>query len=337
MGMVARLAAASALQTILLCTPAFAATFLPVTPPTGAIDSAVIGLNDQGDVAGSYTTTGDDLIGFTGPASGAYESFNANGQPTQARGLNNQGFIVGFSLPDGSLNEFARKKNGTIDTIVKAGSALIGIAQGVNAAGDFVGDYLRDPGSTPLRGGYKGKNAAWTADVDLPFPAVRVAPRAVNSKGDIAGWFIAEAGGAVQGFVIKNGVTTVLSFPGSDVTFIQGMNNKGEFSGSYEDASGVSHGFALDSNLVSWTSFDAPGATNTQAWQINNLGQIAVTGDGGNAIFIYCPKKAGVCNGGPKEKPASVSASRGQADQHEPNLGRSARDPDQSNGRKNRQ
>jgi hypothetical protein len=65
-----------------------------------------------------------------------------------------------------------------------------------------------------LRGGYQRRNAAYEADVDLPFPAGRVAVRDIDAQGDIAGWLVANAGESFQVFVIKHGVTTVLNIPG---------------------------------------------------------------------------------------------------------------------------
>ena len=337
MGKNKALAAASIIPLLCFATGAAAGTFKPVAAPAGAVDGGLIAINDQGEVAGSFTTDGVTESVFVGPANGAYEIFNVDGVSAQARGLNNQGRIIGITFPEGSLNSFERPKGGAPALVTKDGTPVIGIAQGVNASGEFVGDYFREPGSTPLRGGYKGKNAAFQSDVTLPFAAVRVAPRAINAKGDIAGWFIAEAGAAPQGFVIRNGVTTVLNHPDAVITFVQGMNNKGEISGSWEDAAGGSHGFHLAADLVTWTSFDAPESDITQAWQINSLGQIAVTGTSAssNSMFIYCPKKAGVCNG-QGEKTGAEKSARGEK-ASAPDLTRRGRDPDENPGRGHRQ
>lgn len=283
----------------LTCTSAFAGTFVPITAPSGSSSSSVVGINDKGKVAGSYTTDGIDSVGFVGSIDGNYQTFNVNGYPTQPRSVNNQGLVVGFYSPDGLLIEFVRKPNGSVHDITKDGTPLIGIAQGITPAGEFVGDYVRGPGSVPLRGGFIGKNAAYRADVDLPFPTVRVAPRGINSRGDIAGWFIANPGEGAQGFLIKDSVTTVLNFPEPNVvnTFVQGINNKGQLSGSWEDTTGNLHGFVLDSDLVTWTSFDAPDWEQTQAFQINNLGQVVVNGFDGSsgAMYLYCTGSAGAC------------------------------------------
>lgn len=329
MGKIKMLAAASLLPMLLLGSNALAGTFLPVAAPEGSVDAGVLGINDQGEVAGSYSTDGVNLRSFVGSIDGNYQTFDVNGNPTQARSLNNQGRIVGFYEIGGDLNEFERAKDGAIATITKDGTPLLGIAQGVNAAGEFSGDYVGEPGSTPRRGGYKGKDAAFQSDVTLPFPTVRVAARGINAKGDIAGWFIAEAGGGAQGFVMQKGGTTVLNHPDAAMTFVQGINNKGELSGSWEDADGNSHGFALAADLVTWTSFDAPGKPQTQAFQINNLGQIVVNGsdDASSAMFIYCPRKGGVCTG-KNEQAGTEKSAKGKAGLHAPEPGSRGADPD---------
>lgn len=281
----------------LTCTSAFAGTFVPITAPSGSISSSVIGINDRGEVAGSFSTDGIDSVGFVGSIDGNYQTFDVNGHWTQPRSVNNQGLVVGFYRPDGLLIEFSRQPDGSVDDITRDGTALIGIAQGINAAGKFVGDYVREPGSVPLRGGFIGRNAVYEADIDLPFPTVRVAPRGINAQGDIAGWFVANPGEGAQGFLIKDGVTTVLVFPGPNVveTYVEGINNKGQLSGNWYDTSGNSHGFVLDSDLVTWTSIDVPSGGQTQAFQINNLGQVVVNDLASNAMYIYCPGSAGIC------------------------------------------
>lgn len=333
---ISRLVAAGAIIAPLLGAQALAGTFVEVTPPEGAVFAGVIGINDQGDVAGSFSTDGETEMGFVGSIDGNYETFSMGGPLTQPRSLNNQGRSVGLYVGDGALKQFERAADGTLTAITKDSVEIFGIAQGIAPSGKFVGDYVREPGSVPQRGGYQGQNAVYEADVDLPFPAIRVAPRATNAKGDIAGWFIAEPGGAPQGFVMKGGETTVLNFPGAVSTFIQGMNNKGEISGGWDDADGNSHGFYLASDLESWTSFDAPTGDRTGGWQINSLGQIAVSAssDDAFALYIYCPKKAGVCKDA-NGKAGKEKKAKGKANMKTPEPGKKGPDPEAGPKKKN--
>jgi uncharacterized membrane protein len=329
MGKVTKFFAASASCALMLGASAFADGFVEIANPAGSIGAGALGINDQGEVTGGYTTDGNDNIGFVGSIDGAFDTFTVNGAPTFARGLNNQGKIVGFYAGDTFINEFERAKDGTITPITKDGAEMLGIVQGINASGEFTGDYVGEPGAVPQRGGFTGKNAAFVADVTLPFPAVRVAPRAINNKGDIAGWFIGAPGDAPQGFVIKGGVTTVLVHPEpNSATFIQGINNKGEMSGEWDDAAGNPHAFVLDADMVSWKTITPPIGDFAQGFGINNLGQVVVNGFGpsGQGMFVYCPKNGGVCTA-QNQKAGSAKSAKGKK-LNAPDPDRKGADPD---------
>lgn len=313
----ASLIAMVVLQSLSFVSGLHASSFLPIPPPVASVSTSAIGINDRGQVVGSLSTDGLTDLAYIRSSNGVYQTFQVDGNTTQARGINNQGIVTGFYAPPGIILEFVRTPDGTISDITKESETLIGIVQGINAAGEFVGDYVREPGSVPLRGGYIGRDALFEADVDLPFAALRVAARGINANGDIAGWFVDENGGLPQGFIIRNGVTMVLSYPAPGATtFVQGLNNRGQLSGSWVDAEGNNHGFMLASDLATWTSFDVPGSEQTEAFQINNLGQIAVVGAGpaGTEAYIYCPGNAGVCAGNPTAHlPANETVVMGEA------------------------
>lgn len=312
--------------------PAFAGTFVSVPLPDGAVSVAAIGINDHRDVAGSYSTTGEDMIGFTGSIDGTYETFSYDGHPTQARGINNGGTVTGYFVPGTDMNAFVRSPTGTLATVMKDGVPTIGLVEGITAGGKFVGDYRTTPPAVPSRTGFEGYASSYAGDVTLPFPAVRIAPRGRNTNGDISGWFIAAAGEAPQGFVTQAGVTTVLTFPEPNMaTYVEGLNEKGELSGSWMDLDGNSHGFALASDLVTWTSFDAPDSSQTQAWQINKHGEIAVStfneATGATGSYIYCPGKGGICSG-KKGKAAKEKSAKSKGKLKKPKSGTKGPDPD---------
>lgn len=324
--------AACVLAVTWLSSSAMAGTFVTVADPAGSVGTAAIGINDHREVAGSYTTTGDDMIGFTGSIDGVYETFSFDGHPTQGRGINNSGTVTGYYVPGTEMNAFVRSPAGVMTPVLKDGVAVAGLAEGITDGGKFVGDYRTTPPAVPSRTGFEGYASNYAADVTLPFPAVRIAARGRNINGDISGWFIGAPGEAPQGFVTQGGVTTVLTFPEPNLaTFVEGLNNKGELSGSWLDMDGNSHGFALASDLVTWTSFDAPGGTQTQAWQINKHGEIAVStfdeATGATGSFIYCPGKGGIC-AGKKGKPAKEKAVKAKTKLTKPITGTKGMDPE---------
>jgi hypothetical protein len=68
-------------------------------------------------------------------------------------------------------------------------------------------------------------------------------PYAINSAGDVVGFFLDAAGS--HGFVLSKGVYTTLDYPGAvpGTTGASGINDFGEVVGDYTDANGALHGF----------------------------------------------------------------------------------------------
>jgi len=54
---------------------------------------------------------------------------------------------------------------------------------------------------------------------------------------------VADCTSARLGFVLSEGVYTPLDVPGAASTQVFSVNNRGEIVGSYDDSSGVTHGF----------------------------------------------------------------------------------------------
>ena len=127
----------------------------------------------------------------------------------------------------------------------------------------------------------------------------------------MVGLFI-PASGVSSGFILKGGQVTVVNFPDptSTGTNLEGINDKGEMSGSYSDANGNSHSFILSADMTTFDVLNIPGSLDNQAWAINKSGEVAVSSDIGS--FIYCSKNgAGHCKNVPNAlvvQPKSVRA-----------------------------
>src|SRR6202451_4866652 len=61
-------------------------------------------------------------------------------------------------------------------------------------------------------------------------------------------------------------------YPGAVVTEAHGINSFGQIVGSWQDASGNTHGFLYNAGI--YTSFDFPGSSQTTPYGINNAGDI---------------------------------------------------------------
>ncbi len=91
----------------------------------------------------------------------------------------------------------------------------------------------------------------------------------VINNDDQPGW---------QGFLNNNGVVTLVSFPGANITTLADINAAGTIVGNYEiggntNAGWIGHGF-VDNN-GSFTSIDVPGAYSTSVVGISDGGVIA--------------------------------------------------------------
>src|SRR2546427_468017 len=97
--------------------------------------------------------------------------------------------------------------------------------------------------------------------------------RAVNSSGAIVGIF---GSNGQHGFLMNaSNLTnfTTIDFPDAFFfTRLTSINDAGDIVGWYLDASDGGHGFVLSGGR--FTSLDVPGAPHTEAWGINNVGQI---------------------------------------------------------------
>src|SRR5579871_6900640 len=130
---------------LLAATPAMAmdtakGIYFEVVPVANSQSTNVFGVNDSGSsgvITGSWTDPSAVEHGYVGPVSGSsYVTFddpNAPGPGTEPRGINDNGYITGFSnSQNGSLSgdiPFERDPSGTITEIKKDGALLNAFVQ----------------------------------------------------------------------------------------------------------------------------------------------------------------------------------------------------------------
>lgn len=265
-------------------------TFISAVPGADPGSTYAFGLNDADVIGGSYTTgAGAITHGFIGPLGGPYTTFDYSAPGfttvfTEIRGLNNAGDAVGFALDaSGNSREFLRSAGGTVTTLVDPSTSnpLNQIANGINSSGSIVGAY-----NPPTTTGYiLSPDLATLTPLAVPGSA-QTRARGINDVGTVVGSYV--SAGVDYGYSYSGGSYTVLNDPlGTVATFLSGINNAGDISGSYEDAGDVFHGLLYDPTTLAFTTIDVPGSTDTQASQINNLGQVALQADYGS--FIWSP------------------------------------------------
>jgi hypothetical protein len=252
-------------------------------PATGGFDEP-FAINDSGWMTGSiYDASTGNFIGFLRDPSGVYSNFSV-ADDTEARGIDNNNRVIGYSYAGSgdNFNEFSRAPDGTVTWLANPGTGLPldGTAQGVNADGDIVGDYLTGPdGVSGPAHGFILNGATFT---DLSFPgATTTKARGINDNGVVVG-FERTGGSPYSAFIDDHGVWTSYTYPGSNGgTFFEGINNDGLTVGQWlrfkGDGEVIFGSFLYDSNTGHVAELYPPdNFPFSEAFSVNNLGQMVV-------------------------------------------------------------
>jgi probable HAF family extracellular repeat protein len=284
----------------LLCTLAVLAGAALVAPPLRAagytfttidypvapgsfVSTSVNGINNLGQIVGSFSTAGLSVpTGFV-LDSGTFKIINA-GLVTIPHGINDLGTVVGYGDSFSDERTAFVYQSGTV-TKLQAGNAAFTVLWGINNAGVMVGTF-QDPPFLPSVP--QANHAFFAFSSDGPFPtidfpgAISSELTGVNNLGAVTGTFrqpvllndfsyISLGGeffgsgpglsiycinddfafggafvgddGGMHGFVQAGDVTTLVEVPGAVSTIVYGINNAGTIVGTYVEASGRSHGF----------------------------------------------------------------------------------------------
>jgi len=284
------LSAVAATTLLLVASPALAkgGTWVAVDLPNSE-STMLFGINDKDTIAGQYTDSSGNVHGFISDFAGdKVTNIDDPDGDTQARGLNDKNVVTGFDAGAYAPWEWSK---GTLTAVTKDGTDLDQLIQGITTKGVFTGDYTNT--STEEYVGYLGKNAKWTSDITLKIDNSGYAGRAIDTAGDLAGWFEDPNTGLQHGWLLLKGAKKPmqLDYPNAQYTVIEGMNDNGYLTGQWEDTSGNIHGFYYVIKTKKFTDLDVSGATLTQVWNINNSNVIAVTSSAGS--YAYCLSKKG--------------------------------------------
>ncbi len=245
----------------------------------GATTSAVRGINNTGQIVGTFRDAGGKWHGYLRTAESVFTTIDVlDATETDAFGINVAGQIVGvFKDGSGKWHGYLRTAGGTFTTIDAPG-AMETTANGINDAGQIVGTF-RDAGSKWH--GYLRTAQGAVTTIDVP-GATRTFALGISAAGQIVGNFT-DADNKFHGFLRTSGGTfTTIDAPGATMTAALGINAAGQVAGHFQDAGGKYYGY-LRASGGTFTTFDAPGATRTYAYGINAAGQIvgAFTDAGG--------------------------------------------------------
>jgi uncharacterized membrane protein len=242
-----------------------------------ALETYVNGLNDRGDVVGSYKDQAGKTHGFL-LRNGAltYPIDFPGATTTQVWGISNAGEIAGwYEAPAGNPPKLVQHgfvyRKGTFTPVDFPGASFTSVF-GINAQGDVVGHYGMPP-SGKMRG-YVLRNGGFTdyGAEDWLKPNTMTCGFAISSTQQIVGHY--QDAGGVHGFLLVGGVFTTLNYPGAVNTNAYGINSQGQVAGFYRDVGGVVRAFVMEPT-GEFNSVTVPNVIGTWVRGINARNEIA--------------------------------------------------------------
>jgi hypothetical protein len=210
----------------------------------GALWTILVGINDQGVVAGKYWDQAENAHVFIGAGS-VITTFNVPGEP-------------------GAPASGVPLLSGVNDTRDVAGvySDANGVYHGYlrSPTGHFT--YLDDPqaGAVPNEG-------------EGTFP------QSLNDNNDIVGQYV-DSQGVGHGFLYHDGAYTTVDIGGATETGVNAINDYGVMIGNYADSSGAYHGFMDSYGHISIINAPAAGkvaGTGTFPYGIAKNGTVVIS------------------------------------------------------------
>lgn len=288
---------------------ASAAVLVPVPSVPNSSATTVFAINDRDVIAGSSVGANDGIEhSFFGPL-GNYASFDVGTGGSEARGINNKGWISGFSNSQNgyTANEpaFEREPDGTIVNVTISGQQLYGQAQGMAAKGGKFAGTRWDVGNHEAVA-FVGRGGTWRRDPRIPYEHQASTAGGINSFGVVVGSYFQPP---THGFIGSGNNIVSVDYPSSDNqgTTLEGINDNGLVVGQWVDSSGDTQSFLLDPSTGIFTDILVTGASNVYAWSINEKGAVAVSSDAGS--YIWCARKK-QCPSGGTDVAAPVHKSR---------------------------
>ena len=175
------------------------------------------GINDAGQIVGSFIDARGVSHGFTQTLGGSFIVINGPGDfGTFADGINAVGQIVGsFYDARGIMHGFVRAPGGALTTIDVPGARLIEV-HGITDAGQIAGMGVSLDGDLHVYGFVRTADGTFTT-VDVP-GAKQTWAGGINNSGQIVGGF-RDADGKEHGFVrAANGTFTTFDVPSQPTT-----------------------------------------------------------------------------------------------------------------------
>jgi probable HAF family extracellular repeat protein len=225
--------------------------FSSIDVPDAAVTLYARAINARGDIVGAFLDADFVTHGYL-LRDGQFTQIDVPGAvETTARGLNNVGDVTGNYI-DNDGNEIGFiLRDGVFFRILVPDGLSTDVWSAQNNGRVMVGDA-----GMPPDGGLHGFLRKKSGDFQLvDFPGLAApctAPRSINQRGDIVGFFgafssIDECFSGppfhFHGFLSRHGKYVSFDFPGSTNTTALAINEEGRIVGRYDDAQGNTHGY----------------------------------------------------------------------------------------------
>jgi len=209
-------------------------------------------MNARGDIAGRIHDANGNDHGFL-LHDGHFTQIDYPGAAaTVGRGINNAGDATGNHVNSAGTESGFILKDGTFYNVRVPHSCGTDVWMAEDNGRVLVGDFgVGNDCANSVLHGYLRNQTGDFQTIDFPsggsFPCT--GPRWINERGDIVGIYVVAnsadecSGGALRGFLLRQGKYIAIDVPGSTSTSVLGINDDGVIVGSYSDKQGVDHGF----------------------------------------------------------------------------------------------
>jgi uncharacterized membrane protein len=249
--------------------------------PRARGETTPLGINNLGQVVGSYTDTDADATyhGFLRDPRGRITTIDIPGaRATVASRINDRGQIVGryyqtaaFRAPDARSRGFLLDRGRL--TRIDVPGAVATQAVGIDSRGRVVGEYQDDVGG--FHGFLRDERGRFTT-IDLP-GAAATSLVDINNAGQVLGGYLDPAGG-FHNFLLDRGCFTTFDAPGVPFTFARDLNDRGQIAGFTLTALATlagARGFLLAGGVTGpFTPVDVPGAPRDAVSGLDDSGRL---------------------------------------------------------------
>jgi hypothetical protein len=241
---------------------------------SGALDTKLKYINDNGDIVGSYLNSSEMTIGFLRSAAGSVTRFQFRSDPTMPGCLNGGGLVAGnYVDPLQYWRAFIRRADGKLFNIRLRKEENV-YTTGCNNRGTTAGDYENWLDSRVTHG--YDRTAAGTVRTFDPPDSANTYVGGLNQHDSIAGYYEDSVNiGEVHGF-LRTSNRTITSFdaPDAEQTYALAINDRnvivGYYAGEYTDWSGFER--SADGTVA---TFNINVASTIWPVSINDKGVIA--------------------------------------------------------------